>query len=174
MRLNFSSDVRSDAMSCLDELVQSQPEVFKGGVKKSIAQIVRDVVEFAAKNSDAVFGHKTSNDHGDLASLKDALAASGLALARSKNGEIYLAVPTAHRLIAEIYKNSDWKAKAGHTGGWAEALSRLPGAKFNNYTARIGGRTQKCVGVPIEHVLPPDAPEPADAAATPVKVPEEF
>ena len=168
-----TSDTRSNAMNCLDELVQSQPEVFKGGAKKSIAQIVRDMVEFVAKHADASLGASSNNDHADLLASKNSLSATGLALIRARDGEIYLAVPTAHRMVAEIYKNSNWKAKAGTTGGWAEALSRLPGSKMN-HSAKVAGRTQKCVLVLLEHVLPPDPVEAGDETVKPLTVPEDF
>lgn len=150
-----TADTRNNALSCLDELVQAQPDVFKGGQKKSIAQIVREIVDFLNKHKDASLSAATGADHADLAALKNALAATALALVRARDGKIFLAVPNAHRLIAQIYQNSTWKAAAGTTGGWAEGLGRLAGARHDR-PARVAGRTTKCCLVPLEHVLPRD------------------
>lgn len=143
------ADTKSNAQSCLDELCQAQPEVFKGGARKSVAEIVRDIIEWRVHDDD--YGGFGTEEEGTKAA-RECLAATGLAFVTQRDRRNYLAVPYAHRMVAKIFEASQWKGAAGTTGGWVEALSRLPGTIMNK-TARVSGRATKCVLVPIDLVL---------------------
>jgi hypothetical protein len=159
-----TSDIRSSAESCLDELVQSQPDVFKGGTRKSVAQLVREIVDFKPTAAEKM-GIETGNDPQEIRTLKDYLSATGLGIVTSRNGATYLAVPYAHKLVAQLYRDSAWKAVAGNTGGWVEALSRLPNVKIGT-TAKIAGRPTRSLLVPVDLVLAEAKTEPQKTEKT--------
>jgi hypothetical protein len=150
-----TSDTRSNALGCLDELVQSQPDVFKGGTRKSVGRLVRDIVTFYERTPQLARADGGS-DGDELRGLKDSLAAAGLAIVKAKDGVVYLAVPHAHKQVAHIYRDSTWRAVAGASGGWVEALSRLPGVLIGRPT-RIDGGVTKCLHVPVSLVIPDEA-----------------
>lgn len=151
-----TSDQRSNAQGCLDWLTEAQPDVFKGGSKRSVAQLVRAIVEWhdkAKPHEPKVFPDDGEVEEEYIRGLKDSLAAAGLAVVKGRDEQIYLAVPNSHRQIAAIYQGSSWKSLPGTAGGWTEALPRLPGVRIN-CTSRIAGRATKCLHVPIGLVIP--------------------
>ncbi len=148
-----TSDSRSNAQSCLDELCQAQPEQYRGTMRKSVARLVSDIVN--DKKGLLLEGFDdapASGDEDPLRLRREALAATGLAVIKSKDGLYYLAVPHAHRQVAELFKNSNWKGISGTSGGWVEALSRLQGVKSDCPT-RIDNRVTKCLHVPVSLVV---------------------
>jgi len=131
------TDTASDAESCLDYLAESCPEAWRGGSKQSVAELVREQCRGLGETFHAV-----------------ALSAGGLGVVRAKGErQYYLAVGNAHRGTMHLFEGSRWAGKAGMTGGWVEALARVPGAVLGR-TARIGGRPTRCVQIPVEAICP--------------------
>lgn len=156
------ADTNSNSMSCLDELVQAQPETYRGAVRKSVARYVHDIVHWKLGDvpedqwgGGDVFKKKTEEDI--TKSARDTLASMGLAVtiirpSAKHAGGVFLAVPYVHRRIADVFEGSQWRGAAGTTGGWVEALSRLPGTLLG-HTVKIDTRPTKCVCVPVSLVL---------------------
>lgn len=64
-------------------------------------------------------------------------------------GELFLAVASAHRGLDPLFKDTPWQGRAGATGGWGQALRRVPGA-IAGEKVRIGGKAQNATLVPLE------------------------
>jgi hypothetical protein len=129
-----TAETQSEAQKCLDWLAQSSPDVFKGGQKRAISQILADY-----------FDPQLSEQRPQY---KDQLAAAGLAIVVTRDRDLMLAVPYTHRAVAAMFQGTRWAGTAGMTGGWIEALTRLAGVRLG-CTSRIAGRETRCLHVPI-------------------------
>ena len=69
-----------------------------------------------------------------------------------RSGLSYLAVPSTHQRVADLFKGSHWTGKANTAGGWVESLTRLEGVSANR-TSKIDGRPTRCLWVPVDLIL---------------------
>lgn len=122
---------RSNSEQCLDYIMQSQPEAWRSGHRRTVSELLDEWRE-----TPAAFGD-----------VQKALGAGGLKIV----GEAYLAVANAHRQTALMYKDTKWAGKPGMTGGWVQALERLEGALVSRNT-RIAGQVVKATHVPLDLV----------------------
>lgn len=137
----------SDAERCLNWLCEGQPDTWRGGAKNSVSDLVGEYVGGVDDKLTA-----------------SSLATGGCACIKTRVGEQYLAVGISHRGAALIFENSNWAGMPGASGPWAQALGRLKGAK--RASARIGGRSTKCVLIPVALVYQKDASR-SDTASSP-------
>jgi hypothetical protein len=133
-----TADTQSEAQKCLDWLAQSSPDVFKGGQKRAVSQILTDYLDEGLKEQRSQY--------------RDQLAAGGLGVVATRERKLVLAVPYTHRAVASMFAGTRWAGTAGMTGGWIEALARLPGVELG-CTSRIAGRQAKTLHVPIALVV---------------------
>lgn len=153
-RWRESVEQSSNAQKCLDWLAQSQPEIYRGGSKQTVAEAVRALIKMREQDA--------ATDQ-DKKPYRELLAAGGLSLVfRREDRTMVLAVSVAHRQTVKLFEGTIWSVGAGASGGWVEALTRLEGVERNK-RSKIAGRTEACVHVPIHLVLAEDPPEPEPA-----------
>lgn len=122
----------SNAETMLNHLMSIPLEVFRGGTRYTVGQLV-----YWAAIAD--FGAKLEEDSPVTPSAAaNALEAHGVYVARGPDG-FRVVLPNQHSGLARLFEGSQWRTEAGATGGWAQAMQRLPGAKAEN-SRKFGGR----------------------------------
>lgn len=101
----------------------------------------------------------TDDERVQCRRARRALAIVGMTLNRGRDGgALRLVVANQHQGLARLFLGTQWQARAGADGVWAQSLRRLPGASES--AQRIEGRPQKCVVIPLASVIDDDG-EPA-------------
>lgn len=126
----------SDERDCMDHLLGSRARLDDAGTTRdmSIAEAISKV-RVAGKGS-------------DVKALVRSLELYGIKV--SADGQ-YVQIATAKSIqgLRELYQESKFS-----NGGWATVLARVPKAKVDGCTPKMGGQTVRCVGVPMSFALP--------------------
>ena len=69
-------------------------------------------------------------------------------------------VMNSHPELARLFFNTYWAGRAGASGGWVQALRRIPHAEASKRTYRFGALSGRCTILPLDGVI--DAPERAE------------
>ncbi len=155
--LRAMSDDASDEQRCLDHLLTSPAEMWKGGQRSPIGRYIRRVADV----------ENTIDDALDFNDAVQVLADLGLRVEFLRGQDIeglYLCVANSHQGLARIYKETHWAGKSGATGGWRQTMMRLNGARslrdFINEqngtpreVLRFGSVPCRCICIPIKTVF---------------------
>jgi hypothetical protein len=131
----------ADHAQCLAHLAHAQPEYYRGGTRKSVAQLIE---EFVALN------HHMASDRGTCVEM---LATGGLTLKEiaatpEAPKTLHLCVANTHRGTRALFDGTRWAGDEGLPGVWVQALRRVPGAFASNQ--RIGGYMTRCTALPCD------------------------
>lgn len=139
------SDDEADEAQCLGHLMTSIVDMYRQGERKTVGEYIQE----------AFHGNQGFADEAQRI-----LGTYGLRTVLEDDGA-FLAVATRHRGLANLFKDTHWKGKAGSGGVWPQALIRLPGARRAGKTLRFGASTAKATLIPRAVVLhEPQSPNP--------------
>lgn len=129
--LSETAEAASNAESCLAHLLSAVPDVWKGGSRMMVSQILENIEK---------------DPEGGV--HKQVLETYGLAVVRPK-GEVasQLFIANSHRGTRQLFEGSDWEGRVGQLGAWADALRRLPGAWPG--PARVGATVVRGTFLPM-------------------------
>jgi hypothetical protein len=146
--LEETSGYSSSHESCLQHLMGSQIDAWKGGAKESIARLIHQARE------------EIINKSNDRATVK-LLESYGIKVGRNELDPTLwiIAISNNHTAIRKIYQETDWKGIPGAPGAWSQMMARIPGAQT---TGKGGGRLRLhmakqlnyCAALPWEVVFP--------------------
>jgi energy-coupling factor transporter ATP-binding protein EcfA2 len=119
----------SNAEAMLNFLTSVPLDVFRGGTRMTIG----DLVTYAA-------GLKLHEDAAvaTAQSCREALRAWGV-FVEGAPGAARVTLPNQSRGLQKLFDDTQWGSLAGASGGWAQAMRRLPSVKSEN-SRRLGGR----------------------------------
>jgi hypothetical protein len=139
---DLSSDDVPDWRHCIDHMLSSKAEIYRGGDRKGLDRVVAEAA-----------GRKPGTDADDA---NRGLATYGLRVVMER-GQWWLAVANQHRELGNIFQETKWRGRGGTSGGWRQALLRAPGAMPRAASLRFEGLQSRVVLVPIEVCLNDDA-----------------
>ena len=133
-----------DHESLLDQIRTSVLDVWRGGTKTTVGQIL---LAAAGKLDDA---------HADGLEAGRVLGTYGMRYlvyppGTKLEGE-WVAFANSHQGLARLLEGTHWAKRSGTTGVWVQALERVQGARHANL--RFAGVASRCVLVPFNQVLP--------------------
>lgn len=138
---DLASDDVPDWRRCLDHLLTSMGEVYRGGEKKTLGALVAEAAGRAVG--------------ADQDQSQRAIGGYGLRVV-IEQGLWWLAVANQHRQLGAIYDRSIWQGRSGTSGGWRQVLLRVPGAVPRAASLRFDGLQSRVVLVPLEAALNDD------------------
>lgn len=124
----------ADWQRCLDYLMTSPTEIYRGGAPRPIGGMVAR----CARPSDVADQEEAARALGQVGLRVDA------------NAQV-LYVAAAHQGLAKLFRESHWAARSGTDGVWTQSLRRVPGAAKS--VQRIGGRPMRCTILPLAEIL---------------------
>lgn len=124
-------DTEPDHYRCLRHLMTSAAPHFRAGQ----APLLGDMIAKAMKMPGGIEA--------------DELMPFGLRVVEHGNRP-HLAVSNGHRVLAEIFADTHWRAKSGASGAWRQSLGRLPGAISAPAPVRFGGAKTRAVLIPSD------------------------
>lgn len=127
-------DDAPDHDRCLMHLLTSPLPLLKSGSMRTVGRVVADAFR--------------TEDEEHLADLRQC----GLTIAREATGR-FLAVASNHQMLARLFADTHWRARAGATGAWVQALRRVPGSRVAEHPVRFGATRSRATLVP-EEALP--------------------
>jgi hypothetical protein len=68
----------------------------------------------------------------------------------------WVAVANNHVSLGALFERTRWASPRGTSGGWTQALRRLPGAEQTGNSLWFGGSTSRAVMLPIKLIPSPD------------------
>lgn len=137
-------DDAPDTDLCLAHLLTSIIDPYRGGGRSTLA-------EWIAKARIVV--RDPTDDDGKKA--QQVISTYGCRVVPGGDGGCgLLAVANYHQGLAAIYDGTHWAGRAGASGVWRQALSRLPGATRSPRTVRFGESIARATLIPIDRVLP--------------------
>lgn len=146
---------------CLKHLLAATPDLVRKGTHETVSYYLRE----ARREAEADI---LANDSDTPARI---LAKTGIKVYRdpvlvNADGPVWwVAVASSHPALAQIYKNTHWKGRAGTPGTWAQALRGLPGVAEKAIQMRIDGKWW-VTRIPWDSVFPPfNAEDDADEIA---------
>lgn len=139
---DLASDDVEDWRRCIDHLLTSAAEVYRGGDRLTISTLV---VQAAGRQAGA-----------DEDQAQRALGTYGLRVLLERGGW-HLAVANQHTQLAAVFARTLWSAHAGASGGWRQTLLRAPGAMVRATALRLAGQQTRVVTVPLAVALGDEA-----------------
>ncbi len=134
-----AADDLADWEECLEHLLTSQVDAYRGGLRHAVAYWV------GAAAGATSLGDVVDDPAAVLATLGCKLVRGG-EIGRDVN-EAFLAIANKHQGTAKLFEDTRWRA-----GVWKQALQRVPGAE--RYGAlRIGGRATRVTLLPIDRLI---------------------
>jgi hypothetical protein len=133
--------------ACLMHLLGAPVEVYKGGAKETVAQLL------AGAREDLMDGRINSSTH------QSALEGIGIKLIKDKrdrdNKVWWIAIANSHNQLLRMFRDTDWSGLPGAPGAWSQMMERVPGALArNDKGVRLKLRFQRvptyCVLIPWE------------------------
>lgn len=118
-RLDEDAHVPTNAEAMLGHFLTSTIEVFRGGNRL----MVRTVLEAAIPT----YPDEGREHPATPGSARDALREHGI-IVTGRPEEVMIGLPNSHAGLARIFEGSQWRGEPGASGGWAQAMKRLPGA----------------------------------------------
>jgi len=130
-------DQATDAERCLDHLLNSRPDAYSGGSRRTVAELVR------------VWCKDESTDN-ERREANELLMVGGMKMQPVKDHPFpFLAVQKRHPMLSRMFEGTDWEARQGYTGGYVASLSRFKeDGGITDHNVRFQGRSPKCVMIP--------------------------
>ena len=138
---DLSADDVQDWRRCLDHLLTTPADVYRGGDRLTVGAIVARAA-----------GRTPGADESAREEAQRALAAVGVRVA-VEGGGTWLAVANQHNGLGRIYHQTIWQARSGAGGGWRQTLLRAPGAGSRPAAMRFDGPQLRVVLVPLSVAL---------------------
>lgn len=137
-------DDLADHERCLNHILTSIVDPYRGGSRRTIAQWIGDAMAGAEDQP------KTANAVLETYGIKVVLEPTGDALERV--GWLY--VSNTHQGLAELFKATHWAGGSGKSAVYVQALRRVSFAVAGGDTARFGLVATRYTKVPLAHALP--------------------
>lgn len=118
----------TNAEDMLNLLLSVPLDVFRGGTRMTIADLVET----------AIVGVDMPDSEHLPEGCRKALRPWGVFVTQEEDGW-RVALPNRSEGLRKLFEGSQWRTDAGATGGWAQAMKRLPGARDVN-SRKFGGR----------------------------------
>ena len=131
-------DEAPDWRRCLDHMLTTAAEVYRGGDRLTLGTLVAQAA-----------GRRPG---GDEDQAQRALATYGLRVLLEE-GEMRLAVASRHRQLAAVFDRTPWAARAAANGGWHQILLRAPDARPRPTAVRFDGYQSRVVTLPMAIAL---------------------
>lgn len=132
---------RPDAELCLDWLLSSKVEQWRGGGKATIGGLISEAAGITKTDAD---GQECANRY---------LMQNGMKLItkHTLRGDPvkFLFVANGHKGLFDLFRGTKWGARAGTTGVWARSLRRLNGAAATN-ALRIENKRDRGTLLPFD------------------------
>lgn len=163
-RALLAEDNSPDWARCIQWLVTSSAEVWRGGGQDTVGHYVRQA---SGMNGD--IGVPAAED------ARAALDKIGLKLTTmdaADGGGQCLAVANSHRQTVALFADSHWKGKSGATSTHVRALRRVLGAKASKTALNVGGGSCRCTLIPLDRLFDDGgtgAPKPATEPAAEIE-----
>lgn len=125
-RIDRSTYVVSNAEAMLNHLISVPLDVFRGGTRMTIGQLV------------AYGAGLAECETATPASCRDALQPWGVYVEGWRD-TARVAIPNQHAGLLKIFAETIWRGEPGASGAWAQAMKRLPQVRGEN-SRRLGGR----------------------------------
>jgi hypothetical protein len=136
------SDDLADHERCLEQLRGSIVDVFKGGRKQVLGAIVAEAA--GRRGQDGTLP--------DVTEATATLALFGLKVELQAERQ-FLAVANKHRGLDQVFRDTHWAGRSGTSGGWVQALRRVPGMVRPKSALRFGAIRARCILVPLDAAL---------------------
>jgi hypothetical protein len=134
-------DNLADHDRCLEHLVTSLVDVYKGGQRRQLG-------EWIATGCGVV---KIPGFAVEFEEVNAGLGSFGLRIIE-KGGGKWLAVANSHQGLQTIFKDTQWASQPGTTGVWMQSLRRVDGAVAHN-GLRFNGVAARATIIPVDKVL---------------------
>ncbi len=156
----------SDAMLCLNRLLDSSCEAIRDGIKRSIGELVGDAMEI---------GHAPTEENNKLKPL--GLRIIDIKVGKEKMRALFVA--NDHIGLKRIFHNTPWA-----DGNWRSSLIRLPGVAPSPKPVAVGRKSRGLLipesllpapddGNTVDFTPDPAPPDVSSLAAQPVPAPRE-
>jgi hypothetical protein len=145
--------------ACLLHLLGAPVEVYKGGAKETVAQLL-------ATARDDMRGAVSSNS----STAHEALQGIGIKLMKDPRDDagqaVWVCVANSHAALLRIFRETDWSGLPGAPGAWSQMMQRLGGAMTKNARGNpLRLKFQRvplyCTAVPWETVFSAEADDDA-------------
>lgn len=141
------SEEQADHERCVNWLMSSMMDVYRGGEKRTVADWVRQA---------AMMDAEKANDH-DIKEAKKSLENVGLKVGdRVEDGKRVrlLYVANEHQGLTALFRDSHWIGQSGSDGVWVQALRRVQGAVADQQ--RFSGMKKRCTSIPFPSIFVED------------------
>lgn len=137
-RMNEANPREANSASMLNHLITVPLDVFRGGTRMTIGELVA-IGSGAAQPKDG--GPATplacQEQLRAWSIFIDGMDKPGRDPRKGSTARVIL--PNKSTALAKLFAGSQWYAEGGASGGWAQAMRRLPGAQGEK-SSRFGGR----------------------------------
>ncbi|PZQ48880.1 MAG: hypothetical protein DI551_00690 [Micavibrio aeruginosavorus] len=141
--LSETEDSAPDHERCMQHLLTSQLDLYRGGERRTIGSWVMQAAGRDAKNK-----HEQDMDDANRA-----LGNIGL-MVRHKHGVMHLMVANDHQGLAAVFKDTHWTGSSGTNGVWMQAMRRAKNAKADEQ--RFNGLKKRCTAIPLDVIFDTD------------------
>lgn len=135
--------------ACLMHLLGAPVEVYRGGAKETVAQLLQTAREDIHSST------------ANASSADDALQGIGIKVYRDPRDAAawWVVVANSHSALLRMFRDTDWSGLPGAPGAWSQMMERIAGAVTKNPAGnRLRLKFQKvplyCVALPWEAVFP--------------------
>lgn len=138
------ADDLADHERCLNHILTSIVDPYRGGSRRTVAQWIGDAM------SDAAHQPKAANAVLETYGLKVVKEPTGNG--QERVGWLY--VSNTHQGLAELFRGTHWAGGSGKSAVYVQALRRVGAAVPGGDTARFGLVATRYTKLPLAHALP--------------------
>jgi hypothetical protein len=138
-RMNEANPREANSLSMLNHLITVPLDVFRGGTRMTIGELV-------GIGAGVLKTREDTKDTVNPKSCQEALKAWSIYIDGFDNGgdprrgsTARVILPNKSTALGRLFAQSQWYAEGGASGGWAQAMRRLKGARGEK-SSRFGGR----------------------------------